>query len=142
MYLIIPRPTLQQPSFNLLIFSQPKEHILCCILLHPGPGYFYKAIHACKVAVTCEAAPVFIRFRSAKERVILTDSRHDLALDAYRSAVQFLPRLAMLGLDLLFRHHTLTSGSDGLARDAAAGAIRSRQYGKAAELLEEGRAVL
>jgi len=35
----------------------------------------------------------------------------------------------------------LTSGSDGLARNAAACAIRSHQYNKAVEFLEEGRAV-
>jgi len=47
----------------------------------------------------------------------------------------------MLGLDLQSRQQALTSGSDGLARDAAACAIRSGQYGKAVELLEEGRAI-
>jgi hypothetical protein len=35
----------------------------------------------------------------------------------------------------------LTSGSDGLARDAAACAIQSGQYDRAVELLEEGRGV-
>ena len=35
----------------------------------------------------------------------------------------------------------MTSGSDGLARNAAACAIRSHQYNKAVEFLEEGRAV-
>jgi hypothetical protein len=62
-------------------------------------------------------------------------------MDAYLTAIELLPRLAMLGSGLHARQRALTSGSDGLARDAAACAIRSGQYGKAVELLEEGRAI-
>jgi hypothetical protein len=62
-------------------------------------------------------------------------------MDAYLAATELLPRLAMLGSDLQARQRALTSGSDGLARDAAGCAIRSGQYEKAVELLEEGRAI-
>ncbi|KIM71698.1 hypothetical protein PILCRDRAFT_82523 [Piloderma croceum F 1598] len=68
-------------------------------------------------------------------------SNHESALDAYQSAIELLPRLAMVGLDLQSRQQALTSGSDGLARDAAACAIRSGQHEKAVELLEAGRGV-
>jgi len=46
---------------------------------------------------------------------------------------------AWLGLQA--RQQALASGSDGLARDAAACAIRLVQYGEAVELLEAGRGV-
>jgi hypothetical protein len=61
-------------------------------------------------------------------------------MDAYIAAIGFFPRLA-LGLDLQSRQHVLTVGTDGLARDAAACAIRSGQFDLAVELLEEGRGV-
>ncbi|THH11187.1 hypothetical protein EW146_g8131 [Bondarzewia mesenterica] len=47
----------------------------------------------------------------------------------------------MLGLNLQSRQEALISRSDGLARDAAACAIRSGDFKKAIELLEEGRAI-
>ena len=101
-----------------------------------------KAMEAFRVAVNCETAPAFLRFRSAKLWASHADaSGHQSALEAYQAAIELLPRLAMLGLDVLSRQQALASGSDGLARDAAACAIRSYQYGKAVELLEAGRAV-
>jgi len=66
---------------------------------------------------------------------------HESALEAYQAVIEFLPHMAMVGLNLQARWRALTSGSDGLARDAAACAIRSGQYERAVELLEEGRAV-
>jgi tetratricopeptide (TPR) repeat protein len=103
--------------------------------------YLNKAIAAFRVAVTCEVAPTSVRFGAAKEWARHADSKHESALEAYQAAVQLLPRLAMLYLDLESRQQALISGSDGLARDAAACAIRLGQYDKAIELLEEGRAV-
>ena len=87
------------------------------------------------------AAPVSLRFRAAKTWSHHADSRHKLALDAYQAAINLLPRLAMLGLNLQSCHEALTSGTDGLARNAAACAIQSGQYDKAIELLEEGRTI-
>jgi tetratricopeptide (TPR) repeat protein len=104
--------------------------------------YLFKAMAAFQVAVACEAAPISQRFGAAKMWATHADnSRHESALDAYHTAIEFLPHLAMLGLDVRSRQQALTSGSDGLARDAAACAIRSGRHGKAVELLEEGRAV-
>jgi hypothetical protein len=56
-------------------------------------------------------------------------------------AIELLPCMAMLGLDLWSRQQALTSGSDGLAGDAAACAILSGHYDKAVEVLEEACAV-
>ncbi|KIM73862.1 hypothetical protein PILCRDRAFT_80603 [Piloderma croceum F 1598] len=106
------------------------------------PGYLEKAMAAFRAAVTCEAASASQRFNAAKSWVQYADSGHvESALEAYRAAIELLPRLAMLGLDLQSRHQALTAGSDGLARDAAAYAIRLGRCGEAVELLEEGRAV-
>jgi hypothetical protein len=101
-----------------------------------------KAMTAFRVAVTCETSSVYSRFHAAKSWAKFASYfNHESALDAYHAAIELLPRLAMLGLDLQARQQALTSGSDGLARDAAACAIRSGQFDKAVELLEEGRAV-
>ncbi|KAF8508157.1 hypothetical protein JB92DRAFT_2733340 [Gautieria morchelliformis] len=91
--------------------------------------------------VACETAPTSQRFRAAREWARHADSSHDSALDAYQAAIELLPRLAMLSLDLSSRQQGLTSGTDGLACAAAACAIESGQFERAVELLEEGRAV-
>ncbi|KAF8501977.1 CHAT domain-containing protein [Gautieria morchelliformis] len=98
-------------------------------------------MEAFRVAMACEAASTSDRFHAAKSWATHADSRHESDLEAYRTAIQLLPRLAMLGLDLPSRQQALTSASDGLVRDAAACAIRSGQCERAVELLEEGRAV-
>jgi tetratricopeptide (TPR) repeat protein len=104
--------------------------------------YLEKAMTAFRDAVTCESAPVSVRLLTAKIWARLAnDSHHESALEAYHAAIELLPRLAMLGLDLQARQQALSSGSDGLVRNAAACAIRSCQYDKAVEMLEEGRAV-
>jgi hypothetical protein len=93
------------------------------------------------IAVRCESAPVSQRFFAAQRWAKCADTNnHESAMEAYVYAIGFLPRLAF-GLDLQSRQHVLTSGTDGLARDAAACAIRSGQFDLAVELLEEGRAV-
>ena len=82
------------------------------------------------------------RFHTAKLWAQHAESHDDpSALEAYRAAIGLLPRLAMLGLDLRSRHKALLTGTDGLARNAAACAIQSGLYGEAIELLEAGRAV-
>ncbi|KIM87777.1 hypothetical protein PILCRDRAFT_3527 [Piloderma croceum F 1598] len=104
--------------------------------------YLETAMARFRVAVTCEFAPTHERFKAAKLWASQADkSSHASALDAYQTAIELLPRLAMLALDLKSRREALTSGTDGLARNAAACAIRSGQSDKAVELLEEGRAV-
>ncbi|KIM82633.1 hypothetical protein PILCRDRAFT_70495, partial [Piloderma croceum F 1598] len=103
--------------------------------------YLDEAMAAFQMAVMCETGPASLCFRVAKTWARHADSRHKSALDAYQAAINLLPRLAMLGLNLQSRQQALTSGTDGLARNAAACAIRSGQYDKAIELLEEGRAI-
>jgi tetratricopeptide (TPR) repeat protein len=102
--------------------------------------YLDKSVVAFRVAVTCEAASTSDCFGAAKSWAHHADSCHESALDAYQAAIELLPRLATFGLELESRQQALTS-SDGLARNAAACAIRSGQYDKAVELLEQGRAV-
>ena len=103
--------------------------------------YLHKVIAAFRMAVMCETASVSKRFRAAKQWAHYADSWHESALDAYQAAIDLLPRLVSLGLNLHSRHQALSSGTDGLARNAAACAIQSGQYDKAIELLEEGRAI-
>jgi tetratricopeptide (TPR) repeat protein len=104
--------------------------------------YLEKGIAAFRMAAMYNAAAASIRFQAAKLWAHFADYfRHESALDAYQAAIELLPRLAMLGLDLQSRKQALTSGSDGLARNAATCAIRSSQYGRAVELLEAGRGV-
>jgi hypothetical protein len=104
--------------------------------------YLNNSMAAFRVAVNCDIAPTYQRFSAAKSWTRHADSKHDSALEAYSAAIGLLPRLTMLGLDLHSRQQVLSSVSDGLARDVAACAIRSCQYSKAVELLEEGRTAL
>ncbi|KAF8809291.1 TPR-like protein [Phlegmacium glaucopus] len=67
--------------------------------------------------------------------------QHISAIDAYEAALQALPRLAALSFDLQSRHEALTSGSDGLARDASICAIQTGNLVKAIEFLEAGRSI-
>ncbi|KAF8510032.1 CHAT domain-containing protein [Gautieria morchelliformis] len=104
-------------------------------------GDLQSAMDVFRKAVACETAPASQRFRAARAWTIHADSIHHSALDAYQAAIELLPRLAMLSLDLPSRQQALTSGTDGLACAAAACAIESGQFERAVELLEEGRAV-
>ncbi|THH13179.1 hypothetical protein EW146_g7014 [Bondarzewia mesenterica] len=103
--------------------------------------YLDDAVIAFRASVACTSASALARFASARNWVQRTDGIHDSALEAYQAAIQLLPRIAMLGLNLQSRQEALISRSDGLARDAAACAIRSGDFKKAIELLEEGRAI-
>jgi hypothetical protein len=104
--------------------------------------YLDKAMAAFRAAVACKTAPVSVRFIAAKLWAYNADDwSHESALDAYRAAIELLPHLAMLSLDLQGRQQALKSGSNGLARNAATCAIQVGQYAQAVELLEEGRAV-
>jgi hypothetical protein len=99
--------------------------------------YLDRAMAAFWLAATCETASPSLRFHAAKLWASHADSNHKSALDVYAAAIELLPCLAMLGLDLQSRQQALV-GSNGLACDAAACAIRSSQYDRAVELLEEG----
>ncbi|KDQ58370.1 hypothetical protein JAAARDRAFT_665956 [Jaapia argillacea MUCL 33604] len=106
------------------------------------PHDLHEAMSAFAVSVACEFTPVPQRFFCAQQWAKNADiNGHESALEAYETAIGFLPRIAMLGLDISSRQHVLTSGIDGLARDGAAFAIREGKFEKAVEFLEEGRAV-
>jgi hypothetical protein len=97
---------------------------------------------AFRIAVACDSAPASARFRAAATWAYdAHSSNHESSLDAYQAAIELLPCVGMIDLDLKSRQQALTSGTKGLARAAAACAIQSSQYDKAVELLEEGRAV-
>ena len=98
-------------------------------------------MEAFRVAVGCESAVVSQRFIAAQQWAKYADaSDHVSAIDAYVEAIGLMPRLAY-GLDLQSRQSVLTPNTDGLARNAAACAIRTGRLDMAVELLEEGRAV-
>ncbi|KDQ50727.1 hypothetical protein JAAARDRAFT_707686 [Jaapia argillacea MUCL 33604] len=106
------------------------------------PDDLREAMEAFAAAVIDESELVAQRFFVAQQWAHWADKHgHESALEAYGAAIGFLPSLAMLGQDLSSRQAALTSGSDGLARNAAAVAIREGEFERAVELLEEGRAV-
>ncbi|PPQ92057.1 hypothetical protein CVT25_007488, partial [Psilocybe cyanescens] len=72
---------------------------------------------------------------------LAVQSQHSSAIHAYETALQALPQLAALSLDVQSRQNALTTGTDGLARDASIYAILSGNLDKAIEFLESGRAI-
>lgn len=103
-----------------------------------------EAIDAFQGIAECHAAPLSQRFPAARMWARLADAcddGHGLALQAYRTTIEFLPLLAGVGADVSSRRRVLTANTDGLAREAAACAVRQRKYKQAVELLEAGRAV-
>jgi tetratricopeptide (TPR) repeat protein len=142
---------LLRDSLSMLPQGHPKNcttsHQLGMFFMHmhsqtQKPEYLEDAMAMFRAAVCCVTAPASKRFEASQTWAHYADSvNHDSALEAYQAAIQLLPRLATLGLDLLSRHKALTAGSDGLARSAAACAIRYGQFDKAVELLEEGRSI-
>ncbi|TFK37142.1 CHAT domain-containing protein [Crucibulum laeve] len=63
------------------------------------------------------------------------------SLDAYTCAIDLLPQVASLGLPIKERHRELANIGSA-ARDAAAAAIKSREYAKAVEWLDQGRSIV
>ncbi|KAF8212896.1 hypothetical protein K438DRAFT_1751309 [Mycena galopus ATCC 62051] len=73
---------------------------------------------------------------------IAAENNHDSALSAYREAINLLPQIAALHLDVVSRQSILSiSGASQLASEAAACAIAKRDYSAAVELLEASRSV-
>ncbi|KAF8957035.1 CHAT domain-containing protein [Flammula alnicola] len=100
------------------------------------------ATDAFRTAALNNTASITQRFFAAQRWAAVADEHnHETAMEAYTSAVQFLPRMAVLGLDLTARQQMLTAGTDGLAREAAKCAINSGLFDRAIEFLEQGRAV-
>ncbi|THH16518.1 hypothetical protein EW146_g4137 [Bondarzewia mesenterica] len=122
-------------------FSSNLGMILAELYQTRQQGSLDDVVASFRTAVSCSSAPAFERFDAAKRWARCTDPVHDSALEAYQAAIELLPRIAMFGLNLQSRQEVLTSRSDGLARDAAACAVRLGRLDKAVELLEEGRTV-
>ncbi|KAF8509622.1 CHAT domain-containing protein [Gautieria morchelliformis] len=124
------------------VYSSNLGRIFITAYIHSNDsGDLQSAMDVFRKAVACETSSASERFRAARVWASHAHSSHDSALDAYQAAIELLPRLAMLSLDLSSRQQALTSGTDGLACAAAACAIESGQFERAVELLEEGRAV-
>ncbi|PPQ93378.1 hypothetical protein CVT25_007087, partial [Psilocybe cyanescens] len=82
------------------------------------------------------------RLKFAKRWIaIAVQSQHNSAIRGYDTALQALPQLAALSLHVQSRQKALTTGTDGLARDASICAILSGNLQKAIELLESGRGI-
>jgi tetratricopeptide (TPR) repeat protein len=99
------------------------------------------AIACFRDAVACQSAPTLQSYEAALAWSYLTDGNHHSALEAFQFAIDLLRRLVTLGLGVHSRQRLLVRYSDGLARKAAACAIRSGQCHKAVEMLESGRAI-
>jgi len=82
------------------------------------------------------------RLHVAKQWIRCADvNKHISAINAYEAALQALPQVAALSLDVGSQHKALTAGSDGLARDASRCAIHSGHLDKAIGFLEAGRSI-
>ena len=68
-------------------------------------------------------------------------SQHSSLLEAYKLALDLLPKLAWLGLPIHDRHHGLNFCGN-VVNDAAAAAIKFGEYGTAIEWLEQGRSIV
>ncbi|KAJ6576098.1 CHAT domain-containing protein [Mycena vulgaris] len=101
------------------------------------------AILSFEEASADSSAALLVRLRAARQWASLSHkNHHSSALDAYKTALGILPRLAALDLDIMSRQKILVaSQSHDLGSDAAACAIELGQYETALELLEAGRSV-
>jgi tetratricopeptide (TPR) repeat protein len=110
-------------------------------LVTKQPSYLSEAMTAFHKAVTLPSSSILHRFEAAKAWADYADVYdHSSALEAYQHAINLLPYLAALGMDLKARLAAL-SKANGLACDAASCAIEAGQLEKAVEFLSEGRAV-
>jgi len=107
----------------------------------PHPLNLKHALDAYKDSVNYEYSPALRRFGFAKEWIRVAEDHSQSALEAYEAAISLLPRIITLDLDPSSRLKALTTGIDGLARNAAASAIQSRQYKLSVTFLEEGRLI-
>ncbi|KAJ6562314.1 CHAT domain-containing protein [Mycena capillaripes] len=110
---------------------------------HSGEqGYLDEGIDTFSKAFAYSYNSVSRRLSIADRWGALADEiHHKSALSAYRLAIELLPQLAMVGLDIHARRKALTLQRKGLASDAADCAIKFDDLDNAVELLEEGRSV-
>ncbi|KDR73338.1 hypothetical protein GALMADRAFT_1341890, partial [Galerina marginata CBS 339.88] len=135
--IIPPGPLQSSPLYNLAV-ALVKAYLLDksdTNLLEEAMSYFI-------FATNCDPQPASLRLTIAKKWIECANiSHHATAIEAYDVALRTLPRLAALNLDLQSRQEALTSGSDGLARDASRCAIKAGRLDKAIEFLETGRTI-
>ena len=92
-------------------------------------------------AVVYEVGPVTERLKTSKTWAHFADSIHHMSsLKAYKCAINLLPHLASLDMNLQQRQEAL-SQSKGLACEAANCAIRNGELELAIEFLSTGRSV-
>jgi tetratricopeptide (TPR) repeat protein len=102
----------------------------------------YRAMTTFRRAVAVNTAAPSKRFQAAKHWAkFADDAKDDTALEAYRTAIERLSYWAMLAPDMQSRQRVVTHSGGGLARDAAACAIRLGRLDKAVEFLEQGRMI-
>jgi hypothetical protein len=105
--------------------------------------YLDQAMSSFLAATQCISQPAYHRLQIAQTWIHYADIRHkhSSAIDAYDAALQALRQLAAFSLNIQSRRKALTTGSDGLARDASKCAIQTKNIGKALEFLEGGRTI-
>ncbi|KAJ7181537.1 tetratricopeptide repeat-containing protein [Mycena crocata] len=95
-----------------------------------------------KASVAASASPL-TQFNLAKIWARRAHQNHHIsALPAYQRAIELLPQVAALSLDLQSRQKVLSSWSDNLGSDAATCAINLGKHELAMEFLEAGRSLL
>jgi hypothetical protein len=100
------------------------------------------AIGNFRLSATSSAGAPSDRLRAALRWARLSSENDALtSLDGYGIALSLLPRVAWLGQTISTRHKELISVG-GIANEAAAAAIKSRQHETALEWLEQGRSVV
>ncbi|TFK35286.1 CHAT domain-containing protein [Crucibulum laeve] len=137
-----------------LIVLTPDHHMVCGVSWNLGIALINSytrankkedledAVIAFRRASKSSSAPISERFLASWSWAHYVDQvDHESALEAYQVAIELLPRLATLGIDVKLRQEILKTKSNGLARSAATCAIRRGQLEKAVELLEEGRGI-
>ncbi|KAF7358090.1 CHAT domain-containing protein [Mycena venus] len=105
------------------------------------PTSLDSAILALQEASTYSMAPPLLRFQAARDWASMAHkNRHPLALEAYQIALELMPQVAALSLNLSSRQ-AIIAQSHSLGSDAAACAIQLGQYEIAIEFLEACRSV-
>ncbi|KAI0917787.1 hypothetical protein AcV7_007105 [Taiwanofungus camphoratus] len=103
------------------------------------PDHLDSAMDAFRSAVNCESAFVSFRFNSAREWAQNAHTyHHSSALEAYRFAINLLPRFSLLGAESFRsrRSHMASITASGLFCSAASCAIQEGLFNEAVEMLE------
>ncbi|KAJ6601514.1 CHAT domain-containing protein [Mycena sp. CBHHK59/15] len=109
----------------------------------PGATSLDEAAAAFREVSIYLPASLSLRFDAATKWASYADScNHRSALEAYHRALELLPQIVMLGLDLQFGKEITPTSVRGLASTAGACAIRLNDLSTAVEFLELGRSVI